>query len=249
MRNPRLGPGVTRAIKRWLPTILLTLALTGVAWAKEPQSGRVCGSSACRPVAAHVVWRLVPWYGYALPAPRAQPFFTVELRAGAHPDGRVVWAPGSGLVWTDARQGALPVWTHPAKSLRSELERRTRGLRPHQPAADWRPAPRLAPVTVVKACGPRGCRGVGEAGDAGRRARTRAVNASPVSRPRGPWYRLVVRQQGRSGFVWSLRYSPARKAVLVDRQDPAPPFWIPVPAELSPLIARATAGLVPHRGQ
>ncbi|MHB1244021.1 MAG: hypothetical protein ACYC1P_11585 [Gaiellaceae bacterium] len=227
----------------------LSLVAPETGWGKEQQSGRVCGSSACRPVPAHAVWRLVPWYGFALSTPRAQPFFTVELRAGSRPDGRVVWAPGAGLVWTDARQGALPAWTRPATSLRSELERWTRGLRPHPPAEDWRPAPRVAPVTVVKACGPRGCRGVGEAGEAGRRARGGAVNASPVTPPTGPWYRLVVRQQGRRGFVWSLRYSPVRNTVVVDRMDAAPPFWIPVPAELSPLIARATAGLVPHRGQ
>ncbi len=233
----------------FLPIVLLALALPGPALAKDSLTARVCGSSACRPVAAGAAWRLVPWYGFALAAPTAQPFFTVELRAGSELNGRVVWAPAAGLVWTDARLEAAAVWTRPARSLRSELERRTHGLRPYPPAADWRVAVRAAPVTVVKACGPHGCRGLGEAGETGRRARAEIVRAAPVPAPAGPWYRVVVRQKGPNGFVWSLRYAPRRQAVLIDRKDAAPPFWVPAPAALLPALARATAGIAPYRSR
>lgn len=238
-------------MRRFLPTVVLALALAlpGLALAKEPLTARVCGASACRPVAAGTAWRLVPWHGFALAAPTAQPFFTVELRAGKELDSRVVWAPAAGLVWTDARVEAAAVWTRPARYLRLELERRTRDLRPYPPAADWRPAVRAAPVTVVKACGPRGCRGLGAAGEAGRRARVEIVRAAPVPAPAGPWFRVVVRQKGRNGFVWSLRYAPRRQALLIDRKDAAPPFWVPAPMALLPALARTTAGIAPYRSR
>ncbi len=237
-------------MRRFLSTVLLALALPVLALAKEqPLTARVCGASACRPVAAGMAGRLVPWYGFGLAVPTAQPFFTVELRAGKELDSRVVWAPAARLVWTDARVEAAAVWTRPAGYLSSELERRTRGLRPYPPAAGWRPAPRSLPVTVVKACGPRGCRGVGEAGEAGRLARAEIVRAAPVPAPAGPWYRVVARQKGRNGFVWSLRYAPGRQAVLVDRMDAAPPFWVPAPAALLPALARTTAGIAPYRSR
>ncbi len=218
----------------------LAFAFPGLAAAKEPQSGRVCGSSACRPVPAQAVWRLVPWYGFALPAPQAQPFFRVDLRPGS-----VVWVPGADVTWTDARQGAIAAWTRPAPALRQDLRRWTRGLRPYPPAEDWRPVPRLTPVTVVKACGPRGCRGVGRAGESGRLGRAEAMRASPVAAPAGPWFRVVVRQKGRNGFVWSLRYAPGRRRVLIDRTDSAPPYWVPAPIALIQPLDFATAGLAP----
>lgn len=248
-RGSRRNAEGEHELKRFLLTVALALALPGLALAKEPLTARVCGASACRPVAAGTAWHLVPWYGFALAAPAAQPFFTVELRAGSELDSRVVWAPAAGLVWTDARLEAAAAWTRSAGYLRSELERRTRGFRPYPPAAGWRPAPRRLPVTVVKACGPHGCRGVGEAGEAGRRARAEIVRAAPVPAPAGPWFRVVVHQKGRNGFVWSLRYAPGRQAVLIDRMDAAPPFWVPTSAALLPALARATAGIAPYRSR
>ena len=238
------------SMKRLLLAAAVALALPTLAPAKgEPLTGRVCGASACRPVASANAWDLVPWYGFGVAAPAPQPFYTLELRAGRRPAGRVVWVPAVGLVWTDARVEAAATWTRPAAYLRAELQWRTRGLRPYPPAADWRPPPRSAQVTVVKACGPGGCRGVGRAGDAGRRARAQFVRASPLTTPAGPWFRVVVRQKGLNGFVWSLRYAPARRAVLVDRMDAASPFWVSAPAALLPALAAATAGIAPYRGR
>lgn len=237
-------------MRHLVATAIVSLALPAFAAAKgEPLTGRVCGASACRPVASASAWRLVPWYGFGVAAPETQPFYTLELRTGGRLDGRVVWVPSAGLVWTDARPDAPAAWTRPAAYLRAELERQTRGLRPFPPAADWRPRAGRAPVTIVKACGPRGCRGVGRAGDAGRRAREQVVSASRLATPTGPWFRVVVRQKGVNGFVWSLRYAPAHRAVLVDRMDAAPPFWVSVPAALLPALGEATRALAPYPGR
>lgn len=230
-----------------LALALAALALPALAPAKsEPTTGRVCGVSACRPVASADAQRLLPWYGFARAAPEPQPFFTVELRAGGRLYGRVVWVPDAGLVWTDTRTEAAATWTRPPAQLREELVRRTRGLRPYPPAADWRPPVPSGSVTVVKACGPRGCRGVGAAGEAGKRARAQIVGAAPLPRPAGPWFRVVVRQKGRNGFVWSLRYAPGRRVVLIDRKDSAPPYWVPAPPALQRALAVATAGIAPY---
>jgi hypothetical protein len=105
-------------------------------------------------------------------------------------------------------------------------------------------------VTVVKVCGAAGrCQGVGEAGTAGHRSRAELEQPSRVQATSGPWFRVVVRQRGRNGFVWSFRYAPEEQAIQVDRKDAEPPFWVPVPKPLVRLLARAAAGIEPRPAQ
>jgi hypothetical protein len=156
-------PTAALAVRLVLATAAATAPVAGAgalpptAAAKGVAAATVCGADGCHPVGRAAVRTGFEAFRPARAPRRAEPFFTVHLKARVS-SGKVVdvfrldWLPRAGLT----RQTVDDVWTRPSPGFARALRRATAGLTAH-PAAGFGPAteaPRRA--TVVETFAPAG---------------------------------------------------------------------------------------------